>query len=101
VEEELARSRIRDQGALVADDEIVEPRLLEVGTHRPEHAAGDDDHVRARGAGAAERISRARPQHTVLGDQRPVEIGREGGDPLRESSRKLDRYGVPPVDFTT
>jgi hypothetical protein len=101
VEEEFARRRVRDDGALVADDEIVEPSLLEVGPHRSEHAAGDDDHVDARGPRPAERLAGARPQDTVLGDQRPVEIGREGGDPLRESGRKFDRYGVPPVDFTT
>jgi hypothetical protein len=53
-------------------------------------------------ARARERLARARPQHPVLGDQRPVEVEREGGDPLRESLRKLDRYGaLPPVELTT
>jgi hypothetical protein len=41
-------------------------------------------------------------QHAVLGDQRPVEVEREGGDAPREALRELDRYGVlPPVDVTT
>jgi hypothetical protein len=57
--------------------------------------------VGARRPRPAERIPGTRPQYAVLGDQCPVEIGREGGDSLRESGRKLDRYGVPPVDFTT
>ena len=101
VEEELARRRVRDDGALVADDEIVEPRLLEVGQHRAEHAAGDDDHVGAGGARSRERLLRPRAQHAVLGDQRPVEVEREGGDVPWESLGEGERYGVPPVDFTT
>jgi hypothetical protein len=47
-----------------------------------------------------ERLLRARPQHAVLGDQRPVEVEREGGDGRRKRGREL--YGAwPPVDFTT
>jgi len=39
-------------------------------------------------------------QHAVLGDQRPVEVEREGADARREPRRKL--YGaVPPVESTT
>jgi hypothetical protein len=41
-------------------------------------------------------------EHAVLGDQRPVEVEREGGDAPRESVRELDRYGTwPPVEVTT
>ncbi|MFL5916046.1 MAG: hypothetical protein ACJ752_10485 [Gaiellaceae bacterium] len=58
--------------------------------------------MRARGACARECVPRARPQNAVLGDQRPVEIEREGGDAPREPRREVERYGgVPPVDFTT
>jgi hypothetical protein len=47
-----------------------------------------------------QRITGSRPEHAVLGDQRAVEVEREGGDARRESGRKL--YGtVPPVDVTT
>jgi len=47
-----------------------------------------------------ERLPGARPQHAVLGDQRPVEIEREGGDVRRKRGREL--YGaVPPVETTT
>jgi hypothetical protein len=54
------------------------------------------------GARPRERRLRPRLQHAVLGDQRPVEIEREGGDPPRESLREVDRYGaLPPVDVTT
>jgi hypothetical protein len=100
VEEEVPRGRVGDDGSLVADDEIVESRLLEVRPHRAEHPAGDDDDVRAGRPRARERLLRARPQHSVLGDQRAVEIEREGGGGRRERGREL--YGTwPPVDFTT
>jgi hypothetical protein len=101
VEEEVARGRIGDDGSLVADDEIVELRLLEVRPHRSEHAPGDDDDVCAGRPRSGERVPRASVQRAVLADQRPVEIERESGYPPRESVRKGERYGVPPVDFTT
>jgi hypothetical protein len=100
MEEELARRRVGDNGSLVADDEIVELRLLEVRAHRSEHPPGDDDDVRARRPRPFERVPGALPQHAVLGDQRPVEIEREGGDVRRKRGREL--YGaVPPVESTT
>jgi hypothetical protein len=53
-------------------------------------------------AGAGERFPGARPQHAVLGDQRPVEVEREGGDLRRKSLRERERYGaLPPVELTT
>jgi len=56
--------------------------------------------VDARRSRPRERVTGARPQHAVLGDQRPVEVEREGGDVRRERGRKL--YGaVPPVESTT
>jgi hypothetical protein len=100
VEEKLARCRLGDDGTLVADDEIVELRLLEVRTHRTEHPPGDDDDVGARRPRPRERILGARPQHAVFGDQRPVEIEREGDDARRKRGGEV--YGaVPPVDSTT
>jgi hypothetical protein len=100
MEEELARRRFGDDGSLVADDEIVELRLLEVWAHRSEHPPGDDDDVGASRPRPGERVPGARPQHAVLGDQRPVEIEREGGDVRRKRGREL--YGaVPPVESTT
>ena len=100
VEEELSRRRVGDDGSLVADDEIVELRLLEVRAHRPEHPPGDDDDVGARRPRPRERVPGARPQHAVLGDQRPVEIEREGGDVRRKRGGEV--YGaVPPVESTT
>jgi hypothetical protein len=102
VEQKLTGRRVGDDRSLVADDEIVEVRLLEVRPHRPEHAAGDDDDVDARRTRPCERLLRPRPEHTVLGDQGPVEVEREGGDAPREVLRELDRYGaLPPVDVTT
>ena len=56
--------------------------------------------MRAHRAHCRDRCRRARAQDRVLGDQCAVEVGRECGDPRRESLRKF--YGtVPPVDFTT
>jgi hypothetical protein len=53
-------------------------------------------------ARARERFLRPGPQHAVLGDQRPVEVEREGGDGPRESRREIDGYGaLPPVEETT
>jgi hypothetical protein len=102
VEQELARPRVGDHGSLVADDEIVELRLLEIRPSRPEHPPGDDDDVGARRARPRECRLRSRVQHAVLGDQGPVEVEREGGDVPRKILRKPDRYGVlPPVDVTT
>jgi hypothetical protein len=58
--------------------------------------------MRARLSCAREGRLRARAQHSVLGDQRPVEVEREGGDVPREVLRELDRYGaLPPVESTT
>jgi hypothetical protein len=100
MEQELARHRVGDDGSLVADDEIVELRLLEIRAHRTEHPPGDDDDVGARLARSCERVPSAWPQHAVLGDQRPVEIEREGGDVRRKRGGEV--YGaVPPVESTT
>jgi hypothetical protein len=56
--------------------------------------------VRAGVANGGESRARPRPQHPVVGDQRPVEIEGEGGDAPREVRGKV--YGtVPPVEVTT
>jgi hypothetical protein len=100
VEQELASRRLGDNGSLVADDEIVELRLLEVRPHRSEHPPGHDHDVGAGCPRPCERFSRTRAKDAVLGDQRPVEIEREGGDVRRKRGGEL--YGaVPPVEVTT
>jgi hypothetical protein len=100
VQEKLARHRVGNDGALVADDEIVELCLLEVRAHGAEHPPGDDDDVNAGLPCARQRFAGARPEDAVLGDERPVEVEREGGDARRKRDRKL--YGaVPPVELTT
>jgi hypothetical protein len=88
VAEELARDRVRDERALVADDRIVEARLFEVRTHGLEHPSRHDDHVRAGGTDCVDRSPRARAEHGVLRDQRAVEIDREGGDAVGEVGRE-------------
>jgi hypothetical protein len=60
--------------------------------------------VRAGCADALDRLARVRSQHRVLGDERAVEVDREGGDVLREGGWKLEQSGyggVPPVALTT
>jgi hypothetical protein len=100
VEQELACRRFGDDGTLVADDEIVELRLLEVRAHRSEHPPGDDHDVGAGRPRPRERFPGARAEDPVLGDQRPVEIERESSDARRKRGREL--YGaVPPVEATT
>jgi hypothetical protein len=100
VEQELARRRVGDDGALVADDEIVELRLLEVRAHCTEHPPGDDDDVGAGRPRSLQCFPGAGPKDTVLGDQCSVEVECEGGDARRKPGRKL--YGaVPPVEVTT
>jgi hypothetical protein len=43
VEQELARARVRDHGALVADDGVLERGGFEVRAHRAEHPPRHDD----------------------------------------------------------
>jgi hypothetical protein len=58
--------------------------------------------VDAGGEGSLDRSGGPRAEQGVLGDQRPVEVGRERLEVAREARRKLDRrYGLPPVAVTT
>jgi hypothetical protein len=66
------------------------------------HAPGDDDHVQTRGVRKPERGERARLEDAVPPDERPVEVGRDDLDVVRERCGKLDQpFGLPPVAFTT
>jgi hypothetical protein len=47
--------------------------------------------VRARRADRGNGMSRTRPEQRVLGDQRAVEIEREGCNATREGRRKLEQ----------
>jgi hypothetical protein len=100
VAEELAGHRVGNDGALVADDRVVDPGLLDVRADRAEHPSGDDDHAHAGRAHGGDRSLRPRPQDSVLGDQGAVEVDRERGERAGKAGGEL--YGsVPPVDFTT
>jgi hypothetical protein len=49
-----------------------------------------------------ERVTGTGPQDAVRGDERPVEVEREGGYAPRESVRQVYGYGaLPPVESTT
>ena len=85
--------RLRDDRALVADDRIVDSGLACVSPHGLEHAAGDEDDVNSGVAYRADRGTRARVQHCVLGDQRPVEVACDRFDALREVGREVQPCG--------
>ena len=98
VQEELARSRVDDGRALVADDRLVERRLVEVAPHRAEHAAGRDDHGDARALRARDRGARARAELPVPADERPVEVA---GERLDRAAEPIRKEAQPPVDDAT
>ena len=95
VAEPAAARRLGDDGALVADDRVVEARLERVRPDRPEHPAGDEDDVDPGRAGGGDRAPRALVQEAVLGDERAVEVARErvdrAGEVRRESQLPLVR----------
>ena len=93
---------VRDDGALVADDGLVEGRRLEEPAHRLHHPSGDDDHVETGGACGAQRVHGPRAQLAVP-HERAVEIGRDDLNVAGEVVGKRERQpdGLPPVAFTT
>ena len=82
-----------DDGALVADDRIVDPGLERIAPHRLEHAAGDDDDVNTLRADRGDRRLRSRPQQHVLGDQRAIEVAGDRRQVAREVVRELQPFG--------
>jgi hypothetical protein len=82
---------------------------LEEAAHGLHHPARHDDHVQARVARIVQRLQGARPQRSVLPDERAVEVRRDDVDVPREIrredqavSRGFDQpFGLPPVAFTT
>ena len=98
VEEELAADGIDDGCALVADDRLGDPGLLEVRTHRPEHTAGRHEHGDTRSLRSRDRRPRPRSQKRVAPDQGAVEIAGERPHVRREGGREDQ---LPPVACTT
>jgi len=88
VTQELAGERIGDDRTLIADDRILDARLLEVGPDGAEHPAGDDEDAQAGRAGASDRGEGAWPQRAVRPDQCPVEVAGEDVDLARERRRQ-------------
>ena len=94
--QELAGRRIRDDGALVADDRL---GPCQVAPHGLEHAPRDDDHPQPAFARRGERGAGARPQDVVRSDERPVEVARDrvdargkvGGEPQDDFVRNATR----------
>ena len=94
VAQPFAGFRLRDDGALVTHERIVESGVECVGSHRPEHAAGHEDDVNACFADALEDRARTSMKRRVLADQRPVEVARHCCDVAREVRRKLQLFFV-------
>ena len=94
VAQEAAGHGIRHDGALVADDRIVEARRFQVTANRLEHPPGDDDHVQPGPAPRRDRFLRTRPEHRVLADQRAVEVAGERPDLAREAVREPQLFWV-------
>ncbi len=94
VAQEAAGRGLRDHGALVADDGVVEAELAQVRPDRLEHAPRDDEDANAGRTRRREGRARARAEHEVLADQRPVEVAGEGLDRGREVVRKGQRFSA-------
>jgi hypothetical protein len=88
VPEPAAARRLGDDGALVADDRVVEARLERVRADRPEHPAGDEDDVDSRRTGGGDRAPGARVQEGVFADEGAVEVARERVDRAGEGGRE-------------
>src|SRR5581483_4723236 len=84
VAQELARLRVGDDGALVADERVVEARVVRVADGGLVHAAGHDQDVQSRLARGVDRALRTRPELDVLAYERPVEVARERAQAARE-----------------
>jgi hypothetical protein len=97
VAQERTAARIGDEGALVANDRVVELRLLEVRAHGAEHPAGDDDEGNSERANGSNGLDRALREERVLADQGAVEIARDRLD----RARKVSGKSQPEVFSTT
>ena len=104
VTQDLAADRVGDERALVADDGVVEPCRDDVRPHRPEHAAGDDDHMRPRGARTAAIAAAVRGRSvassptsvrskSVANARTSRESSAEARPPLRRAAGRLDDVG--------
>jgi len=75
---------------------------LEETAHGLHHPAGHDDHVQPGVTRVVQRLQRARPQRSVLPDERAVEVRRDDVEVAREILGEVDQpFGLPPVAFTT
>jgi hypothetical protein len=84
VAEPATAHRVRDHGALIADDRIVDSCLHRVTANGLEHSPGHEHDVNPGGARSDDRRASARPQDRVLTDQRAIEVARDGVDLARE-----------------
>ena len=93
VQQELARPRVDHGCALVADDRVREPHVVEVAPDRPEHPSGCDEDGDAGGLRPRDRRTRAVAHDAVGGDQRAIEVAGEG----LHSTGEVREKAQPPV----
>ena len=89
-----AADRVRDDGALVADERIVEPGLQGEGPGRLEHPSRHEHDVDPRCVGRAERAARPLVQDDVLADERPVEVAGDRRYVPRKVRREVQPCGL-------
>ena len=94
VPQPLPADRFCDDGALVANDWVVQARLQRIPADRAEHAAGDEDDMNTTCVRPLDRGARPHVQRRVLADQCPVEVARYSLDVTWEVRRKLQCFVV-------
>jgi len=98
VQQERAARRVDHRGALIADDGIRDPRLLQVGPDRAEHPSRGHDDRDSCVLGTGDRCARPRPQKAVSAYEGAVEVAGERLHADRERGREENQ---PPVACVT
>src|SRR5437016_14161504 len=94
VPQPLPADRFCDDGALVANDRVVQARLQRIPADRAEHAAGDEDDVNTTCVRPLDRGARAHVQRPLLAEPWPVEVARYSLGVTWEVRRKLQCFVV-------
>jgi hypothetical protein len=85
--------RVGDDGALVADDRIFDPRLQRIPADRLKHPSRHEHDVNSRRPRSGDRRTSPRAENRVLADQGPVEVARDGVDLARKVPREVQPCG--------
>src|SRR5919109_863642 len=94
VPQPAAADRLRDDGALVADERIVQPGLERERPRGAEHPPRHEHDVDAGRVRRAQRVACALVQHDVLADQRAVEVAGDRSDVAGKVRREVQPCGL-------